>query len=191
MRTKQFSDKSPLEQSIFVGLKGAPELKREERRHLLGQFRERVIKVLTFEQIAEPGTYPEINQAIAHPKARRLLISRKANISSAAEYIRLARKFNLSFTTVDLPEYKGPIGLVVAADEAIDQEEIVVPNRAQRLIAAGIPKEIVDAKGKGLCADCLQLLKKVTPEEVKNYRQLSIMDKLLNNHCPCKKKKQD
>ena len=184
--TDKLQDKSPLEQKILAGIHGAPEIKREERKGLLGQFRERTIKVLTFEQIAEPGTYPEINQAISHPRARRLIISRKADLAAAAEYIRLARKHNLSFTTVDLPEFKGPVGLVVAADDAVDQAEINVPNRSQRLLAAGIPQSIVDARGQGLCKACLGLLKKAAPEEIKNYRKASLLDRLMGHKCPCK-----
>jgi uncharacterized protein YueI len=186
--TEKFTDRSPLEQKILAGIHGTPELKREERRRLLGQFRERVIRVLTLSQIAEPGTYPEITNAIAHPMARRLIISRKADITAAAEYIRLARKHQLSFTTVDLPDFKGPIGLVVAADIAVDQEEITVPNRVERLQLAGIPQPVIDAKGRGLCKACMEKLRRVDPAELDNYHRISLLDRLVGNKCPCKTK---
>lgn len=184
--TNKLSEKSPLEQKILAGIHGAPELKREERQRLLGQFRERVIKVLTFAQIAEPGTYQEITYAIAHPKAKRLIISRKADIAAASEYIRLARKHQLSFTTIDLPEFKGSVGLVVVADEAVDMEEVTVPDRTEHLLGLGIPKEVIDAKGQSLCPACIDLLKKLAPEEVQNYKQVSVLDRLIGKSCPCK-----
>lgn len=188
MRSKNFSDKSALEQALLTGLRGTPELKREERSYFLGQYRERVIQVLTFQQVAEPGTYPETKKAITHPKATRLLISRKANLSAAAEYIGLARKYGLSFTTIDRPEFKGSVGLVVAADEAVDQEEITVPDRTQRLLSQGIPVEVIQARGRGLCRGCMELLRQNAPEEVGNYRKLNFIDRIVGNQCPCKKK---
>jgi len=186
VKTK-FSEKSPLEQSILTGLYGPPELKQQERQYLLGQFRERVIKVLSFAQIAEPGTYQDIRAAIAHPQARRLIISRRADLQAAAEYIHLARQHNLSFTTVDNPAYKGSVGLVVAAENAVDFKEISVPDRTQRLLAAGVPQAVIDAQGQGLCQSCLDLIERAAPEERKNYRKLNLLDRILGYKCPCQK----
>lgn len=187
MRGNKLTDKTPLEQKLLTGIHGIPQLKREERQHFLGQFRERVIKVLTFAQVVEPGTYAEIREAMAHPKARRLLISRRADLPAAAEYIRLARQHGLSFATVDLPEFKGPVALVVAAAEAIDVEDITVANRIQRLLAAGVPLEVIQARGQPLCKPCLELLREIAPEEVGNYRGQNVLDRLLGSKCPCKK----
>ncbi|HOB35332.1 MAG: YueI family protein [Firmicutes bacterium] len=189
MRGNKFTEKSLLEQKVLTGLHGAPQLKREERQRYLGQFRERVIKVLTVEQINEPGIYEEIRAAMAHPKARKLLISSRADLAEAAEYIRLARQHNLSFTVVNLPEYKGPIGLVVAADEAVDVEDIAVPDRTERLLAAGVPLEVIHSRGQPLCRECMELLRRADPAEVKNYRKLTFLDRLLGHRCPCFKSK--
>lgn len=181
------SDKSSLEKALLAGIYGPPELKKEERQYLLGQFRERVIKVLTFEQIAEPGTYPEIKEAMAHPLARRLIISRRAKLPASNEYLHLARQYHLAFTTVDSPEYKGPVGLVVAADQAVDIKEITIPSRKERLLAAGVPLAVIDSTGQGLCKACLDLLAKQAPEEIKNYRRANLLDRLLGHQCPCKR----
>lgn len=187
MRGNKLTDKTPLEQKLLTGIHGVPQLKREERQHLLGQFRERVIKVLTFAQVVEPGTYAEIQEAMTHPKARRLLISRRADLSAAAEYISLARRRGLSFATVDLPEFRGPIALVVAATEAVDVEDITVPDRTQRLLAAGIPLAVIKARGQALCKPCLDLLAAAAPEELVNYKKQTLLNRLLGNQCPCNK----
>ena len=187
MNDDRFSNKSSLEQALLAGIYGPPELKKEERQYYLGQFRERVIKVLTFEQIAEPGTYPEIKEAMAHPRAKRVIISRRASLPSANEYVYLAHKHNLNFTTVDSPEYKGPVGLVVAAEQAVDVKEISIPSRRERLLAAGIPAEVIAATGQVLCKACLDLLQKKAPQEIKNYRRANLLDRLLGHQCPCKK----
>lgn len=187
MKDDGLRHKSALEQAVLAGIYGPPELKKEERQYFLGQFRERVIKVLTFEQIAEPGTYPEIREAMVHPLARRLIISRRAILPASNEYLHLAREYNLAYTTVDGPEYKGPVGLVVAADEAVDAKEITILSRRERLLAAGIPEAVVEATGKSLCKSCLELLEKKAPQEVKNYRRENFFDRLLGNQCPCKR----
>jgi len=179
------TDKSSLEKALLAGIYGPPELKKEERRYFLGQFRERVIKVLTFEQVAEPGTYPEIREAMAHPLARRLIISRRAKLPATNEYLQLARKHNLAFTLVDSPEFKGQAGLVVAAAQAVDAKEITIPSRRERLLAAGIPQAVIEATGQGLCKTCLDLLARKAPQEVKNYRKANLIDLLLGYKCPC------
>jgi uncharacterized protein YueI len=187
MKDDSFSRKSILERAILSGIYGPPELKREERRYYLGQFRERVIKVLTYEQIAEPGVYPEIRDAMAHPLAKKVIISRRANLSAAKDYVHLARKRQLEFTTVDSPDFKGPVGLVVAAVKAADEEVISIPSRRERLLALGIPQEVIDSPGQNLCKTCMDLLREKAPEEVRNYRRGNFIDRFLGNECPCKK----
>lgn len=118
--------RSELEEIIAKGIQGDPELKKDERRKHLGELRERILKALTFEEIAEPGTYPEIREAIKDKRAKKIVISQRANLDEAREYIQLARQNGLQFTMVDNPEYTGNIGLVVVSDQAVDVENIMV-----------------------------------------------------------------
>lgn len=119
-------EKSELEHIIEAGISGTPELKREEKNHYLGQFKERVIRYLTFNQVAEKGTYKEIKEAIHHPQAKKLILNQKIKISDAKEYINLARKNGLNFSIVSSPDFKGEIGLVVVSDDAVDVDVIDV-----------------------------------------------------------------
>jgi uncharacterized protein YueI len=120
------NDKCQLQQILAAGIYGDPELKREERLRYLGEFRERVLKALTFDQIAEPGTYPEIEEALKDKRARKLVVSQKAKLDEAREYIRLARACGLQFTMVNNPDLRGDIGLVVVSDDAVDEPCIFV-----------------------------------------------------------------
>ncbi len=180
-----FSQKSPLEQALQTGLQGTPQLRKKERSLHLGQLRERIIKALTFEQIEEKGTYPEIGKAIQDPKAQRLVISRQADLEAAAEYIRLARKSGIMFATVDSPKYSGELGLVVVAEEAVDVMDISVPSRKQRLLAKGLPEALIDAVGEDICPRCYRFVEEQAPEEKINYRKQSLFDRLLRSYCPC------
>lgn len=56
--------KGEIEKALSIGLHGAPELRRDEKRHYLGEFRERVITLLSKKQVVEPGVYPEIVKAL-------------------------------------------------------------------------------------------------------------------------------
>ena len=182
-QVKSWAGKNSLERHVQAGLHGPPQLKKEERRQFLGQFRERILKALTFAQVAEKGTYPEIRAALQDIRAERLVISRRADLSAAGEYIRLARKNGLSFTTVDSPRYEGDIGLVVASGTAVDEENILVPSRRERLLAKGLPPELIDAAEEKICPSCLRLLREIAPEELPNYRPLTFLDRILNRPC--------
>lgn len=178
-----FSKKSKLKKALFTGIHGKPKLKRDEKIRYLGEFRERVIRALTLSQIHEEGTYEEILAAIRHPKAKKLKISREADLQAAKEYINLAKEEDLSFTTVDSPEHKGPIGLVVVSDEAVNIEEIMVKPRREKLKNKGIPEDLIEAVGEKICDDCMDTLEEKAPEEVDNYKKLGILDKILGERC--------
>jgi len=179
----KWSQKSPLEKTLSAGVYGIPEIKKSEKEKYLGQFRERVIKALTLEQILEEGVYNEIVESIKDPRAEELIISKKADLSRARDYIMLARENRLNFTTVSSPDYRGKIGLVVAAGEAIDEKEVMVPSRREKMLRRGIPEKLVDAKGKKVCPPCYRLLQEKAPEYVKEYIPFSWWEKLIRKKC--------
>ncbi len=173
-----------LKTTLQAGIHGPPQLKKEEKRWLLGQFRERVLKALTFKQIEEIGTYPEVKEALLDPRAHRLIISSKVNLKAAREYIQLARKKEMPFTTTSSPDFMGDIGLIVVAKEAVEEEEILVPNREEKLKEKGVPIEIIKAVGQKICPACYELLLEKAPEEALNYKKAGFLDKLLGLPCP-------
>ncbi|MCK8824578.1 YueI family protein [Fuchsiella alkaliacetigena] len=179
------SDKSELEQVVSAGVHGDFELKKGEKRRFLGEFKERIIKVLTFEQVEEAGVYPEILAAIKDIEADKLIIRQEVDMESAQEYIDLARKNNLSFKKVSSPDLKGEIALVVASNGAVEEDEIEVLDRKEKFEKLGLPIEFIKKTGQRLCADCYQQLVEKAPEEAINFRKMSWLDKLLNNDCIC------
>ncbi len=180
-----FARKSAMEQALQVGMHGVPQLRKKERSQHLGQLRERILKALTYEQIEERGTYPEIAEALEDPRARRLVISSQADLQAASEYIHLARESGVLFTKVDSHKYSGEWGLVVVSEEAVDVEDISVPLRRERLRAKGLPEELIDAVGGKICARCFRLLEERAPEEQINYRKQSFFDRPLGAKCWC------
>ena len=179
------SDKSELEQLVSAGAHGGFELKKGEKRRFLGEFKERIIKVLTFEQVEEAGVYPEVLAAIRDVKADKLIIRQEAVQESAQEYIDLARENNLSFKKVSSPDLKGEIALAVASDEAVEVDQIEVVTREDKFAKLGLPIELIEKTGQRICADCYQQLVEKAPEEEINFRKMSWLDKLFSNDCVC------
>ena len=182
-------NKSKLEKIVEEGLYGKPEIKKEEKKRFLGEFEERVIRYLTYDQVVEPGTYPQILEAIKDSVAHKLIIDRRVENKRAQDYIELARENNLQFKRVDSPDFKGDIALVVVSDREIDVENREVKNRQESLKSRGISDSIIKNAGKKLCDDCWQELKEKAPEELINYQKMSWLDKVTGNKCVCQQEK--
>ncbi len=179
-------DKNKLEQRLKEGYYGKPELKKEEKNYFLGEFKERVICYLTYNQVVEPGTYPEILEAIRHPEARKLVIDRQVELEAAEDYIKLAHHNNIQFKRIDSPDFKGDVALVVVSDQKVNIDKKGVITRKERLKDRGISDKIIENVGVKLCNECWEILKSKAPEELVNYRKIGLIDKLIGNKCICK-----
>ncbi|WP_051412026.1 YueI family protein [Halonatronum saccharophilum] len=182
---KSQAGKSELERSLGAGINGGFELKKGERNRFLGEFRERVLKALTLEEVEEPGTYPEVLDAIKDSDAKKLIIDRRVDMDAAREYINLARKNNISFKKVSSPDFKGDTALVVVSDKAIHRDNISVSKEDDGLDGIGIKEEVIRAKGEKICDECYDLIEENAPNKLKNYKKMSWVDKLLAKKCPC------
>ncbi|MFP4016534.1 MAG: YueI family protein [Halanaerobiaceae bacterium] len=178
-------EKSKLEEKLMEGLYGKKELKKSEKDHYLGEYEERVIRYLTYEQVKEPGTYPEILEAIRHPEASKLIIDRKIDLDFANDYIKLAHKNNLLFKRVNSPDFKGDIALVVVSDHAVEVDDRKVLSRVKRLKEKGISDKIIQNPGVKLCRKCWEELQEKAPEELQNYDKISLYDKITGIKCIC------
>jgi len=178
--------KSELEKAVEQGVSGPPEIKKDEKNRFLGEFKERVIRYLTYEQVVEPGTYSEILDAINHPQADKLIIDREVNDERARDYIDLALKNGLEFKRIDSPNFKGDVGLVVVSGEAVKTDKIQVMDRREKLKKQGISDKIIKNVGSKLCDQCWSELKEKAPEELRNYKKMNIFDKIAGVKCVCR-----
>ncbi|WP_418654991.1 YueI family protein [Anoxybacter fermentans] len=182
--------KSNLEKTVEYGLYGTPELKKEERLRYLGEFRERVLKALTVEQVEEPGVYPEILDALCDPRASKLILRRDIDLERARDYLELAKKKKVAFKRVDSPKFKGDIGLVVVSSNAVDESHILVEDRKERLRALGLSEDLINAVGKKLCLKCWNKIETLYPKELINYRRITWLESLTGTRCAvCSRKK--
>jgi uncharacterized protein YueI len=123
---KCFTQKTELERTLAVGLQGPPELKLEEKRLFLGEFRERVLVALTKAQVMSNTVYREIKEALQDKRAAKMLIHGEIAYKYREKYQKLAAETDKSFTIVHDPNLKGAIGLAVISEQAVDQEDILV-----------------------------------------------------------------
>lgn len=117
------------EERLAVGMHGIPELKHDEKALYLGEFRERVIRVLSKKQVAQKIVYPEISEALSHYQSSRLLINGELRDQLTDKYIALARQVAKPYTVIHDHELKGEIGLAVVSDKAVNIDDIEVTNR--------------------------------------------------------------
>ena len=162
-----------------------------EKNLFLGEYKERVIKALTFEEIKEKGIYYEIEKALEDKDVDKMVISRHADFNDIKKYIEIAKQKRVPYKMIDNLAYVGQIALVVVAKDAIvheDGDEIVVTSKLEKCHLKHLPDIYFEAMESAVCDFHLDIIKKEMPEYAKNYKELTFMDKLFGSKCPiCQK----
>lgn len=115
-----------LDDYIQRGVYGVRETKPDERRKFLGTLRERVIVVLTKQQVREKGTYKEVEEQMRRYKNATLFLNGTMNYSYLSDYIKLANQQGIKFLVSTNKEYNTDLGLVLAHHDAINKEDIYI-----------------------------------------------------------------
>lgn len=170
---------------IFHGIHGPYETKRGERALYLGHLRERVLKVLTGEQVREPWIYPEIAKATCSKNARKVVVRGDIARKHYKKYERLAHKAGLRFKLSSSARYKGDAGLVVLAKEALENKVNAVPGRMDKYRELDIPLPLSGGKQRKVCAKCYHKINRLAPELLGYYRRLNFLDRFLGEKCEC------
>ena len=162
-----------------------------EKNLFLGEYKERVIKALTFEEIKEKGIYYEIEKALEDKDVDKMVISRHADFNDIKKYIEIAKQKRVPYKMIDNLACVGQIALVVVAKDAIvheDGDEIVVTSKLEKCHLKHLPDVYFEAMESAVCDFHLDIIKKEMPEYAKNYKELTFMDKLFGSKCPiCQK----
>ena len=173
-----------LKQTLMVGMHGIPEVKHDEKIYFLGEFRERVMKKLTINQVRETAIYPEILQVLKNVKTTKLVINGNVDSLFLKKYRELAMKINKPCMVRSDSDFKGDAGLLVVNDEAVNEEEIGVEARENRLSRLGIPLLLIEAAGEKICESCFEQIAQADETELINYGELTWMDRLGGDKCP-------
>lgn len=162
-----------------------------EKNLFLGEYKERIIKALTFDEIKEKGIYYEIEKALENKDVAKMVISRHANFDNIKKYIEIAKRKKIPYRMIDNLLCAGEIALVVVAKDAItheDGDEIVITPKLETCHMKHLPDVYYEAMESAICDFHMDIIKKEMPEYAKNYKELTFMDKLFGSKCPiCQK----
>lgn len=121
------AEKSQMEQHLQNSVYGTPKINPDEQRHYLGTFRERVSLAMTIAEVTDRQNLDAfITEISAHPDYQ-VIFNGHINQTDLAPYLKLASQHNLKFTIKQDTIYgvnDTDLGLVVASDEAINQNPI-------------------------------------------------------------------
>jgi uncharacterized protein YueI len=132
-------NKPNVDDILQQGIHGPKEFNPEERRQFLGTLRERIVVVLTQEQVRSKGIFPGIESFLKENPGAHLLFNGNIAYSVISKYVKLAKKYNLSYKMVTNKEYDSEIGLVLAYYHAIDKQEIFIRNDKPEVQAVARP----------------------------------------------------
>lgn len=160
-----------------------------ERNQFLGIYKERVLVALTEEEVKEKLIYPEVKKALEKVIATKMVLTRRVDMKYLKKYINLANMYKVDCKIVDGLSYVGNISLVVSADDAVDiKRNPVVKSRLEIIKDRGMPLAYYDALGKKVSKRYLKIIKKLLPELLNQYKELTFFDKLCGEKCPLEEK---
>lgn len=160
-----------------------------ERNQFLGIYKERVLVALTEEEVKEKLIYPEVKKALEKVIATKMVLTRRVDMKYLKKYINLANMYKVDCKIVDGLSYVGNISLVVSADDAVDiKRDPVVKSRLEIIKDRGMPLAYYDALGKKVSKRYLKIIKKLLPELLDQYKELTFFDKLCGEKCPLEEK---
>lgn len=160
-----------------------------EKNAFLGEYKERVIIALTKEEVEEKLIYPEVEKALAKEIATKMILSRKVNMKFLKKYINLAEKYEVRCKIVDGLSYSSDICLVVASSDAIKRKRNpLVKSRLDIIKERGMPMIYYESLGKKISPRYIKIVKKLLPELVGQYKELTFMDRLFGQKCPLEEK---
>ncbi|MDK9580514.1 DUF1694 domain-containing protein [Sneathia sanguinegens] len=160
-----------------------------ERNQFLGIYKERVLVALTEEEVKERLIYPEVKKALEKVVATKMVLTRRVDMKYLKKYINLANMYKVDCKIVDGLSYVGNISLVVSADDAVDiKRNPVVKSRLEIIKDRGMPLAYYEALGKKVSKRYLKIIKKLLPELLDQYKELTFFDRLCGEKCPLEEK---
>ncbi|SES83524.1 Uncharacterized protein YueI [Natronincola peptidivorans] len=169
------SDKNELERTLEYALKGVPQIKPEEKRKWLGEFRERIILGLSVEQAKKTEALHIVKEGLKDSMAEMLIVNNNIPMETTSKYMKIAKEMDKEYRSV-ATDAKEAMGVVVASRTAVDREN-VVPEVKE------LPEKFKNAKHKELCKECYEELKAIDPEAVKAFKKQSFIDKFFGLYC--------
>lgn len=171
------NEKSELEKYTEYGLSGSPQIKADEKKRWLGEFRERVVFALTYEQINRKEAVKIVGEKCKDNKVKKIILEDRVQESIAEKFMDLANKYNKYYKMIDIKNEKKEIALVLASDEAVDEEEVLMDK------IPSLPEDFYYATNKKLCKKHMEMLQQQAPMFIDEFEEITIFDKMIGTKC--------
>lgn len=118
-----------LQDRLEQGMYGKPQLKPDEKRKYLGNFRERVYVIVTFDECKQTSARHQLKKIMMKFPNHQLFINGQLPTELQKKLIQIAQETKSHFTVVDtsLPENKSDLAAVYAGDEPAGVSSIDLP----------------------------------------------------------------
>ena len=161
-----------------------------EKNSFLGEYKERVLAALTFDEVNEKGIYNEIEKALGDKEAKKMIVSREVDFKCIKKYLDMAKSKHISCKMMDNLLNTGEVCLVVASDDALNHplENPIVESKIEKIREKNLPDIYYKAIGNKLCSFHSDIIEKEIPEYKDYYGKIEFLDSLFGTKCPvCQK----
>ncbi|MBL1228323.1 YueI family protein [Enterococcus sp. BWB1-3] len=120
-----------LQKHLDSSLYGTPRIKPDEQKKYMGTFKERCYVTMTIAQMKNQTDRKNFLTELKKYSDGTVLLNGKMDISLQTTYIKLIKAQGNRFTIVSEAENSGnqSLGLIIAASEAVDEEEIDIEKK--------------------------------------------------------------
>ena len=161
-----------------------------EKNSFLGEYKERVLAALTFDEVNEKGIYNEIEKALGDKEAKKMIVSREVDFKCIKKYLDIAKSKHISCKMMDNLLNTGEVCLVVASDDALNHplENPIIESKIEKIREKDLPDIYYKAMGNKLCSFHSDIIEKEIPEYKDYYGKIEFLDSLFGTKCPvCQK----
>ena len=161
-----------------------------EKNSFLGEYKERVLAALTFDEVNEKGIYNEIEKALGDKEAKKMIVSREVDFKCIKKYLDIAKSKHISCKMMDNLLNTGEVCLVVASDDTLNHplENPIVESKIEKIREKNLPDIYYKAIGNKLCSFHSDIIEKEIPEYKDYYGKIEFLDSLFGTKCPvCQK----
>ncbi|MBM7615133.1 YueI family protein [Alkaliphilus hydrothermalis] len=172
-----------LKRVLDYALHGTPQLKADEKRKWLGEFRERVLMGITFQQALEDEAIRYVENALKDPMGEILIVNNRIPMKIMTKYMQLAKRMNKEYKTMATNCIEA-MGVVVVNRRAINRNDVVPEIKM-------LPEKFRHLHHKSLCSKHFKELEETAPEYIEGYNQISFGDRMMGIKCAVCQKIED
>ena len=170
-------EKNQLERYVDFALSGTPEIKSDEKRNWLGEFREKIVLALTNEQVQRDDALQLVEEKMKDNRVDALIVRGQVSQDVTGKLMTICQRTGKDYRSINRPDLKGDIAMVLISNEAVDEENVRLDT--SKLLS----DQFYNAKNNKLCKKHMEALKSQHPQFTNRFEEIGIMDKMIGTKC--------